>query len=121
MQSRTPIIVIVSFLLIAAATIVSSGCDSSSKSTDVSPGSNAEVVHQVVEAACGQCQLGLEGTGCDLAVRIDGKAYFVDGAAIDDFGDAHAADGFCNAIRSARATGKIENGRFTAESIELVE
>jgi hypothetical protein len=49
-----------------------------------------------VEAACGECRFGLPGSGCDLAVRIDGVAYFVDGTGIDDHGDAHAQDGFCN-------------------------
>jgi hypothetical protein len=34
---------------------------------------------QIVEAACGQCQFEMEGYGCELAVRIDGKPYFVDG------------------------------------------
>jgi hypothetical protein len=34
---------------------------------------------QIVEASCGQCQFGMEGHGCELAVRIDGKPYFVDG------------------------------------------
>jgi hypothetical protein len=33
----------------------------------------------IVEAACGQCQFEMEGYGCELAVRIDGKPYFVDG------------------------------------------
>ena len=50
---------------------------------------------QVVEAACGQCQFKMKGKSCDLAVRIDGKSYFVDGTKIDDHGDAHAKDGFC--------------------------
>ena len=27
--------------------------------------------------------------GCDLAVRIDGKSYFVEGTKIDEHGDAH--------------------------------
>ena len=75
----------------------------------------------VVEAACGQCQFDLDGTGCDLAIRLDGETWFVDGTAIDDHGDAHAADGFCNAIRSARVTGRVENGRFVATEFELLE
>jgi hypothetical protein len=49
---------------------------------------------QIVEASCGQCQFGMEGHGCELAVRIDGKSYFVDGSSIDSHGDAHAKDGF---------------------------
>ena len=74
----------------------------------------------VVEAACGQCQLGLPGRGCDLAVRIDGVAMFVDGVHIDDLGDAHAADGLCNAIRRASVVGEVAGGRFLARSIRLV-
>jgi hypothetical protein len=37
----------------------------------------------------------MEGHGCELAVRIDGKPYFVDGTSLDSHGDAHANDGFC--------------------------
>ena len=74
----------------------------------------------VVEAACGQCQFGLPGKGCDLAVRIDGEAYYVDGTRIDDHGDAHSDIGFCNAVRQARVTGRVENGRFVATSFELL-
>jgi hypothetical protein len=41
---------------------------------------------QIVEASCGQCQFGMEGHGCELAVRIDGKPYFVDGTSLDSHG-----------------------------------
>lgn len=75
---------------------------------------------QIVEASCGQCQFGMEGKACDLAVRIDGKAYFVDGTSIDSHGDAHAADGFCAAIRKAKVTGTVVNDRFVATSFELL-
>ena len=74
-----------------------------------------------VEIACGECMFKMEGKGCDLAVKIDGKPYFVDGRKIDDFGDAHADDGFCNAIRKATVTGEIVDGRFKAKSIQLAE
>jgi hypothetical protein len=79
-----------------------------------------QVQNVVVEASCGECQFGLAGNGCDLAVRIDGKAYFVDGSELNDHGDAHADDGFCNAVRQARVQGSIENGRFVATSFELL-
>src|SRR5687767_7141538 len=58
------------------------------------PAKDKEVLE--VEAACGQCKLGLKGKGCNLAIRLNGKAYFVDGTDIDGHGDAHADDGFCN-------------------------
>ena len=79
-----------------------------------------KIIDQEMEAACGQCKLGLEGSGCDLAVRVDGKAYYVDGTAIDDHGDAHAEDGFCKAIRRAKVSGQVENGRFVVKSFELL-
>jgi hypothetical protein len=61
----------------------------------------------------------MEGKACDLAVRIDGKAYFVDGTSIDSHGDAHAADGFlCRHM--AKVTGTVVNDRFVATSFELL-
>lgn len=83
--------------------------------------SGRRLVDVVVELSCGECQFGLEGDGCDLAIRIDGTAMYVDGSGIDDHGDAHAADGLCNAIRRARVTGTIQKGRFVAEEIELLD
>jgi Family of unknown function (DUF6370) len=67
---------------------------------------------QIVEASCGQCQFGMDGKSCDLAVRIDGKSYFVDGTNIDQHGDAHAADGFCAKVRKAEVTGEVIDNRF---------
>lgn len=75
---------------------------------------------QTVEASCGQCKFGLKAKGCNLAVRIDDKAYFVDGSDIDSHGDAHADDGFCNAIRKAKVKGEVVNGRFKATYFELL-
>jgi len=76
---------------------------------------------QVVETACGECQFKLTGKGCDLAVRIDSKAYFVDGTDIDSHGDAHAKDGFCNAVRKAEVQGEIVNNRFKVTYFKLIK
>jgi hypothetical protein len=75
---------------------------------------------QTVEASCGQCKFGLPGKGCKLAVRIKDQAYFVDGSEIDSHGDAHANDGFCNAIRKAKVQGEVVNNRFQATYFELL-
>ena len=89
--------------------------------TESQKGNNMSI-NQVVEAACGQCQLGItEKSGCDLAIRIDGKSYFVDGTSIHDHGDAHADDGFCAAIRQANVKGEIIDGRFKAESFTIIK
>jgi len=75
---------------------------------------------QIVEASCGQCQFKMKGHGCELAVRIDGKSYFVDGTSIDSHGDAHADEGFCLSIRKAEVIGKIVDNRFKATSFKLL-
>ena len=74
----------------------------------------------IVDASCGQCNFNLSGEGCDLAVRISGLAYFVDGTKIDDHGDAHASEGFCQAIRKARVKGDIVDNRFQLQYFQLI-
>ncbi len=75
---------------------------------------------QIVEASCGQCQFKMEGKSCDLAVRIDGKSFFVKGTNIDSHGDAHAADGFCASIRKAEVIGTIKNNKFVVTYFKLL-
>jgi hypothetical protein len=74
-----------------------------------------------VEASCGECQFKMKGKGCTLAVRINGKSYFVEKADIDQFGDAHSKDGFCNAIRKAKVQGEIVGDKFVASYFEIIE
>lgn len=78
------------------------------------------ITKQVVDIACGECRFKMKGKDCDLAVKIDGKPYFVDGKGIDDFGDAHGEHGFCNAVSKAEVTGEIVNNRFKATEIKLL-
>lgn len=76
---------------------------------------------KIVEVACGQCQFKMkQKKGCDLAVRIDGKSYFIEGTKIDDHGDAHAKDGFCNAVRKAEAVGEIKGDKFVVSYFKLL-
>ena len=109
---------ILSFLVSCTAEVPAKNTD------DAKDSKGAQVVsieNRVVDASCGQCQLGLPGTGCDLAVAFDGKAYYVDGSHIDDHGDAHGPAGLCNAILTARVSGQLVDGRFEAERFEVVE
>jgi hypothetical protein len=76
---------------------------------------------QIVEVSCGQCQFGMKDKkGCDLAVRIDGKSYFVVGTKIDDHGDAHAKDGFCETIKTAEVVGEVKDNTFVVTYFKLL-
>ena len=76
---------------------------------------------QTVEVSCGICQFSMEGNSCDLAVRIDGKSYYVEGAKMNDHGNAHSAHGMCNEVRQAKVIGKVVGDKFIATSFELIE
>jgi hypothetical protein len=101
-------------VLVAAS---ATGCEDR---TDLSL-SKVAIADQIVELACGQCQFAMEGDGCELAIRYQGNSYFVSGSDIDDHGDAHADDGLCNCIRTAKVTGDIENHVFRATSVVLLD
>ena len=107
-------------ILIATAILFSGMVANAQAKETKSKGPDKDKKLMTVEASCGQCKLGLEGDDCNLAVRIDGKAYFVDGSSIDDHGDAHADDGFCSAIRKAEVQGDIVDNRFKATYFKLL-
>ena len=56
-----------------------------------------------VEATCGTCM---------FKIKFKGKNYFVDGTDLDDHGDAHDSEGFCNAIKKAKVQGTEFKDRF---------
>ena len=82
---------------------------------------NDPTLTQVVEASCGQCNFGLKDKkGCDLAVKIDGKAYWVTGTDIHSHGDAHSTHGFCNSVRKAEVAGELVDGKFKVSHFKLL-
>ena len=74
-----------------------------------------------IKTSCGECQFKMKGKGCSLAIKLDGKNYFVANANIDDYGDAHEKKGFCNSIRKAKVQGQVVDGKFVASYFELVD
>lgn len=75
----------------------------------------------IVEVSCGQCKFAMtDKKGCDLAVRIDGKSYFIEGTTIDEHGDAHAHDGFCSVVRKAKVIGEIKDNKFVVTYFKLL-
>lgn len=75
---------------------------------------------QTVEASCGSCNFGMKGKGCYLAIRMEGKAYLVDGTGLEDHGDAHGEDGFCEVIRKAEVQGDLVSERFKATYFKVL-
>ena len=117
MLRNTPIATLLMIVLLA-------GCQSQSVVEDDGqqrePANNIPAFGQVIDASCGQCQFDMEGEGCTLAVRIDGKTYYVEGSTIDDHGDAHGEDGLCNCVRKARVEGEVIDGKFVATVFEVL-
>ncbi len=74
-----------------------------------------------LETACGTCMFKMKGSGCLLAVKQEGKTYFVTGTDIDDHGDAHDKDGFCNAVRKAKVQGSVVGDKFVVTYFELLK
>lgn len=81
---------------------------------------NKKLKNTVVEASCGMCQLGTTDKSCSLSIRYQGKVYTVTGTDIHKHGDAHAVDGFCNAIRKAKVSGEIKDNEFVLTSFILL-
>lgn len=78
------------------------------------------IKNKIVDVSCAQCQFKLkEPRGCDLAIRMNGQIYFVDGTNLDAHGDAHDEDGFCNAIRRVNVSGTINGNRILVSRFEL--
>ncbi|SJZ87339.1 DUF6370 family protein [Sediminibacterium ginsengisoli] len=77
---------------------------------------------RIAEVSCGECQFKMKGEGCHLAVRVNGKSYWVDGADVDSFGDAHDKEtGFCNKIRKAEIQGTVKNNRFELTYLKFTD
>jgi hypothetical protein len=112
-------------LILLIAFVSSSNCFSQAKKTRTSKTAKTAIQDsataiQVVEVSCGQCQFKMQGKGCDLAVRVNNKAYYVDGTKIDEHGDAHAKDGFCETIRKAEVKGAVVGDRFKVTYFKLL-
>ena len=77
-------------------------------------------VEGIVITSCGTCNLGVNGRGCSLSIKIGDTVYPVKGTSIHDHGDEHSKEGFCSSIRVAWAKGKIKDNTFHSESFVLV-
>ncbi len=75
----------------------------------------------LVDVSCGECNFGMSGNSCDVAIFLNGKEYFVDGVGINDYGHPHAKEGFCMAVHKAEIQGEIVKDRFKATYFNRLE
>lgn len=76
----------------------------------------------LVLASCGMCNFGMKNQrSCSLAIKVGEEVYSVQGSKIDDHGDSHSKDGFCNAVRVADIDGKVVKGVFKSENFALTK
>ena len=69
------------------------------------------------EVGCGGCIFEMaDAEGCKAAVKVDGKAYWIDGVKIS----AHNI-GLCSGSAEADMAGEVKDGKFIATSFALTE
>jgi|TARA_X000000368_G_scaffold364126_1_gene309642 hypothetical protein len=116
------------FVIVFSIGIVHAGCGScnvSKKKAEKPVGDFVTKINEdgtikgLVLASCGMCNFGMRNKNCSLAIQINEKGYDVKGTKIDDHGDSHAVNGFCNAVRVAEVSGKIKKNKFIADAFVL--
>ena len=117
------------FVIFFSIGIVHAGCGScnvSKKKAEKPVGDFVTKINEdgtikgLVLASCGMCNFGMENRDCSLAIRVGEETFNVKGTGMEDHGDSHADDGFCNAVRIANVKGKISKGKFKSESFALI-
>ena len=78
-------------------------------------------VNRIVDPSCAKYQFNKKNDkDWLLAVEIYSDIYFFEVTTIDDHGDAHARDAFCNVVRKAHIEGAIENDKFYPENFRVL-
>jgi hypothetical protein len=95
-----------------------SGCEKQAAQPAAAPAAataTLAVDKKMVEAGCGSCMFHMDGvSGCQLAVKIDGKPYLVTGTDVN----AHKA-GLCEATKQAEVSGQVKDDKFVATVFAL--
>ena len=74
----------------------------------------------LIIASCGKCNFANKDKRCELSIKIGEKLFPVVGTNLNEHGDAHSSEGFCSAVRIARAKGEIKKNTFHSESFVLI-
>ncbi len=79
------------------------------------------IVSGNVLVSCGMCNFFTYDNDCSMAVKIGKNVYEVEGAKIDDHGDSHARDGYCNVIKKVYVEGKISGNSFVPTRMDVAK
>ena len=72
-----------------------------------------------VLVSCGMCNFYTDNNDCSLAVKIGKTVLEVKGVGIDDHGDSHAKDGYCNVIKKVYVEGIVRKNSFYATKMDV--
>ena len=65
-----------------------------------------------VMVSCGMCNFMTNDNDCSMAIKVGEGVYNISGVSIDDHGDSHATDGYCNVIKKVYVEGRVSGNRF---------
>ena len=74
-----------------------------------------------VLVSCGMCNFLTGDNDCSLAVKIGPRVLKVDGVGIDDHGDSHASDGYCNVIKKKYVEGIVRKNLFLPTKMDAAK
>ena len=72
-----------------------------------------------VLVSCGMCNFMNGDNDCALAIKIGSKVLKVRGVGIDDHGDSHDSDGYCNVIKKTYVEGIVRNNTFIPTKMDV--
>ena len=72
-----------------------------------------------VLVSCGMCNFKNGDNDCALAIKIGPKVLKVRGVGIDDHGDSHDVDGYCNVIKKTYVEGIVRNNTFLPTKMDV--
>ena len=72
-----------------------------------------------VLVSCGMCNFMNGDNDCALAIKIGPKVLKVRGVGIDDHGDSHESDGYCNVIKKTYVEGIVRNNTFIPTKMDV--
>ena len=110
------------FLLSAHALYAGCGGCSTSRSHSYSENIDKQGLVDVVPASafikgnvmvsCGMCNFMTNDNNCSMAIKVGTGVYNVTGVNINDHGDSHAMDGYCNVIKKLYVEGRVSGKNF---------